>query len=106
MSTTRKLKKAAKKAGPADPVLRVEQDLLARKNTDGSLAIMRLDNDESFFILDGIAAEFWAMIDGNSPISTLKQQLVRKHQPPVVEFDRDVARLVTELKKERLVRIS
>lgn len=97
-------KKAGKNAESADPILQLERDLLARRNNDGSVAIMQLNNDEFFFVLDGIAAEFWVLIDGATSLTSIKERLVRKHKPPAAQFEKDVAQLVTDLKTERLVR--
>ncbi len=67
------------------------------------MAIMRLEDDEFFFVLDGIAAEFWNLIDGKTSLSKIKKKVSDKHEPPVTKFEKDVAKLVTDLKKEKLV---
>lgn len=82
----------------------VEKGVLFRKNADGQIAIMRIDNEESFYTLSEIAADFWTMIDGKSSVDQIKEKLVKKHAPPLARFEKDLAKLITQLKKEKLIK--
>ena len=94
--------KASKKIAP-DTVVRCAKDVLARKNSDGTVAIMRLDEDSYYYTLSDIAAEFWSLIDGKSSIGAIKERLMAKYSPPAGIFDRDVAKLLSSLESARLI---
>ncbi|MGZ3708528.1 MAG: hypothetical protein ACXWPM_06895, partial [Bdellovibrionota bacterium] len=68
----KKAKPVSKKAMTGVPHL--EKSVLSRKNADGTIAIMRLENDEFFFTLDGIAAEIWGLIDGKRSFDKIESQ--------------------------------
>ena len=84
---------------------RIQPDVLARKNADGTVAVMRLDNDECFFTIDGIAADVWLLIDGKSTLSSIKERLIKKHSVPVQRFEKDFANFIKQLKKEKLIEL-
>jgi hypothetical protein len=79
------------------------QEILARKNFDGTVAIMHLENDEHFFTIDGIAADAWKLIDGKSTLSKIRAQLVKKHKPPLDRITKDLKILIKTLQKEKLL---
>jgi hypothetical protein len=107
---TAKATKAVKSSKPAGKlaasdatVLQRHSEVLSRRNADGTVAMLRLDSDDSFYTIDGIAAEFWLLIDDKLSIGQIKEKLVKRFQPPAPRFDRDVQTLVSELVKEKLV---
>jgi hypothetical protein len=79
------------------------QEILARKNFDGTVAIMHLENDEHFFTIDGIAADAWKLIDGKTSLSKIRAQLVKKHKPPLDRLAKDLRVLIKTLQKEKLL---
>lgn len=104
-------KKPSKGAGsqsvpfPDHIVIRRAENVVSRINYDNSVAIMKLDNDECFFTIDGIAAEAWELINGNSDIGRIKKTLIKRHSPPVNVFNRDLANLISELQSEQLIEL-
>jgi hypothetical protein len=81
------------------------KDILIRKNSDGTITAMRLDNDRYFVRLDGIAAELWSMIDGRTSLEKIKEKIIQRHQPPLRRFESDVKRLMKNLVREKLLKI-
>lgn len=90
-------------AHPSELVLS-RDEVISRSNPDRTVTIMRFDDDEHFFVLDGIAAELWSMIDGKRSLERIKDALIQKHRPPRERFARDVANLIRSLMREQLVR--
>ena len=82
-----------------DRVLKVSKDVFWRKNFDGTVAILPLDNDECFYTVDAVAAEFWLLVDGKRTVTKIKQLLCKKHKTAEGYFDKDVAKLLADLKK-------
>lgn len=79
------------------------KQVLARTNSDGSVAIIRLDSDQYFFTLEGISAEVWNRINGKTSVSKITETMLKKHGYPGVRFTKDVLKLVSDLRKERLI---
>jgi|GEM_PF-900177 len=79
------------------------KDVLFRKNVDGTVAIMKLDRDDYFFTLDGIASEIWLQFDGKKSLSNIKASIIEEFSPPVSRFEKDLEKLLSQLKKEGLI---
>jgi hypothetical protein len=92
-----------KSLSKADFVPVRNRDALFRKNPDGTLAILRLDNDEYYYTINGLAAEVWLMIDGKSSVEAISKKIVAKHSVPLARFQNDVHKLLQSLVKERLI---
>ena len=97
------MKKIAKKTTATKIILMKEKNTLSRKNSDGTVAIMNLNNDQYFFTLDGIAAELWMRIDNKSTLEKISAELIKKYSPPLPKFHRDVTKLIQGLRKEKLI---
>lgn len=76
--------------------------LLERVNEGPTISIMDLENEESLFVLDGLSAELWQLIDGKKSLLQIKQKLNQKKNLPA-RFSQDVAKLIQDLKQEKLL---
>lgn len=99
--TAKKTKKPAKNSLNLVPKLPLE--VLARKNFDGTISIMRLDNDEFFYSLDGVAAEAWQMFDGKTSCEKIAVKLAAKHKVSTSIVNRNMEQLIKRLHKEKLI---
>jgi hypothetical protein len=93
-----KVKPLVEEAVPRRP-----NNVVFRTNMDASVAIMRLDEDQYFYSLDGIAAELWKLIDGKASLKDIMKKLERRFQPPSGRFERDVKGLLGQLQKQKLL---
>ncbi|MBI3557785.1 MAG: PqqD family protein [Deltaproteobacteria bacterium] len=107
MPKKRALKKAPRKKADkpvGDATFQRAKDVLSRRNVDGTVAIMRLADDQHFFTIEGVAAEVWLMIDGQASINQIKETIMRKHKPSEARLDRNLSKLIKGLLKEKLIR--
>ena len=79
------------------------KQVLSRMNKDGSVAIIRLDSDQYFYTLDGVSAEVWSSMDGKKTLARIVASLIKKHGLPEERFVKDVNKLISDLRKERLL---
>lgn len=77
--------------------------VLARTNPDHSLSLLHLDRDEKVYLIDGIAAEVFTMIDGRRSIAEIRAVVTQKHSPPREELDRDLTKFFRWLDREALI---
>lgn len=99
------LRKSGSKTALDSAVPKREKDVLARSNSDGTVAVMRLDNDEYFYTIDGLAAQIWLLIDGTRSLSEIKSSVISKHSPPTARFEKDFSSFINMLQSERLIRV-
>ena len=83
--------------------IQAAKDLIARKNQDGTVIIMKLDESTHFFKIDGIAAEVWANLAQRSTMGELLQAVKNKHPKHHAELDVDIPKFVLELLNKNLL---
>lgn len=93
----------SKAAKDSDIYLVKKPGLLIRKDHKGSVAILNVENEENFYMIDGIAAEFWQMINGKKSLHQIKKALITKHRPPLQEFERELAKCLKKLETHELL---
>lgn len=80
-------------------------ELLERDNADGTVAVMRLGDEEHFYTIDGVAAEVWKLIDGNTSVDDIRKNIIERFNPPEDRFETDLAEFLGELQKKKLIRL-
>lgn len=83
--------------------IQASKELIARKNQDGTVIIMKLDESTHFYKIDGIAAEVWENLVQRSTMSELLQAVKNKHPKHHTELDVDVPKFVLELLNKNLL---
>ena len=78
-------------------------DILQKENKDGSVTVLNVLDEDYYFIIDAIAAEFWKMVDGKKSVSDIKKALINKHRPPPQAFERGLKACIKKLEKHQLI---
>ena len=94
MATTKKL---------LGSVLKVNENVISRRNSDNTFSIISIDNEENYFSLDGVAAEFWSMIDGKNSVQNISKKLFSKYDYSAKDFNASVEKLLKDLLKSKLI---
>ncbi len=81
----------------------LQESIISRVNPDKTVSIISLELDDFCYSLDGVAAEFWTLIDGKRSLKVIKSSITKKHSPPKEQFEADVSRLLEVLEKENLI---
>jgi hypothetical protein len=93
-----------KKTAVADPVLKKTIQIFESTDAEGKSMVIRLDESDRLFTLSGMTGEFWRLIDGKRSLSSIKGMLLKKHQPPVAPFEREIKTLTQKLVKNGLIK--
>ncbi|MBT3583769.1 MAG: PqqD family protein [Halobacteriovoraceae bacterium] len=80
-----------------EATLKVAEDIISRKNQDGSVVLMKMNDSELFYKIDGIAAEVWHQIEASVSLKDIMSELTSKHQCPENELAADVDKFAQEL---------
>lgn len=84
-------------------ILEVSSDIVSRKNQDGTVVLMRMDDSELFYKIDGIAAEFFSQIDGKKNLESLLQGMVEKHKAHEMQLVKDINSFVKKLLDMKMI---
>ena len=71
-------------------VFDVSRDIVSRKNQDGTVVLMRMDDSELFYKIDGIAAEVFALIDGKKNVLSIANEMMSKHPGNEERLPKDI----------------
>jgi len=81
----------------------LQESVISRTNSDNTVSIVNLELDDVCYSLDGIAAEIWTQIDGKNTLEKIKDSMIKKHKPPIDQFDGDFSNLFHKLSDEKLI---
>lgn len=90
-----------------DMVFSHSSDVVTRE-IDGALIIVPLtsgvgDMEDDLFSMNETGTEIWNMLDGKNTVQQVTEALVRQYRAEPAEIERDVAGIVTELLKRRMI---
>jgi hypothetical protein len=81
-----------------------QEDLLERINPEGSVSIMALtETGEELYVLDGLVAQTWQLIDEERSWQTIHSELVARFHPPQERFDKDFLQLIQDFHEQGLL---
>ncbi len=86
--------------------IQISKDVIARRNQDKTVIVMRLDESSVFYKISGIAAQAWTELTAPKTYAELLQLLKNEHPIWAEEIERDLSRFISELGHKNLLAIS
>ena len=79
---------------------KVSEDVVFRKNSDGSIILIRMDDSDIFYKIDGLAADFFFKIkEGKELNDAICEINIERPQSINGPFREDIEKLLNELLK-------
>lgn len=78
-------------------VFEIAKDIVSRKNQDGTVVLMRMDDSELFYKIDGIAAEIFSLIDGKKNFRDIAENAFKKYAGNEDRLQKDIDSFFTKL---------
>jgi hypothetical protein len=90
-----------------DMIFSHSSDVVSRE-IDGALIIVPLtsgvgDMEDDLFSMNETGTEIWNMLDGKKTVQEVVEALARQYRAEQAEIEQDVAGIVTELLKRRML---
>jgi hypothetical protein len=86
-------------------VYKPSDDTVARKNQDGTVVVMKMDDSNIFFKIDGVASEVWKLIlDGLTP-QEIKAKILNEFNCTEDQVNEDVTKFMQELLDRNLIEL-
>lgn len=99
--------KTKKKADLIEMRPRYSNEVISRHDAiEKKVTVLVFDNPKYHFVLDGVAAEFWALIDGKRSLLKIIAELAQKHRMQEAFMRTKTLQLVTKLRGEGLITLS
>jgi len=88
---------------PTEQGLQVSKQVIARRNQDGTVIIMRMDDSSFFYKIDGIAAQVWTALVSRKTVTELNEHFVSQYPEFRNQLQQDIPAFVAELKQKNLL---
>ena len=87
-----------------DSIIEIPSDIISRINQDGTSVLMRMDNADVFYKIDGIASSVWSGIEDGKKLEEIVTEIQKSHQEISKEtILTDVNKFLSDLVKFKLI---
>ncbi|WP_417335318.1 PqqD family protein [Halobacteriovorax marinus] len=83
--------------------IKFQDEIVSRKNENGTVILMKMDNSDVFFKIDGIAAQIYKDIESGKSLSSIYNSLVEKFPGKEEQIEKDINSLVDKMKDLNLL---
>jgi hypothetical protein len=82
----------------------IDKDLVSRKNDDGSTILMKMDDSETFYKIEGVAAEVWNKLSDGMELQNVVEEIVEKYDTDPSTVEADINTLLNDLQNFKLLK--
>lgn len=86
--------------------VKLTPDLVARNNDDGTIVVMRMDESNLFFKIDGVAAEVWKGLNANKGLQEIFDEIKGSYDVTDDQLKGDMEKFLNDLKGRDLIELS
>ncbi len=84
----------------------VKPDLVARNNDDGTIVVMKMDESNLFFKIDGVAADVWKGLNDNKDLNQIFSEIQNSYDVSEEDLKKDVESFLNDLKGRDLIELN
>lgn len=79
------------------------KEVVGRETKDGTQILMKMDASNSFFKIDGVAAQVWTALKVGISEQELVEQMSEKYPHHKEELKSDIKKLLVDLHQKKLI---
>lgn len=83
--------------------LKVNEQLVCRKNQDGTVILMRMDESSNFYKITGVATEVWEKLQNKVSLENIYTELSEKYSVSKKQIIEDTENFIADLVKYGMV---
>lgn len=83
----------------------LSESIVSRTNQDGTVIVMNIDEGNTFFKINGVAAEVWNELSQKKDINQIIEKVSNEYNAPKEKIIEDVNGLVEKLLAKNLIKI-
>lgn len=81
----------------------IPEDIVSRSNQDGTVILMKMDEGNSFFKINGVAAEVWKEMVAKKGLNEIAQAMYSTYNAPKEQIDTDIKNFLETLMSKNLI---
>ena len=85
-------------------IFEVQEDIVSRKNQDGTVVLMKMDDSEMFYKIDGVAASVWKAIEEKKQVGDIKTEILGEFDVSSDQLNNDVESFLNDLIGKSIVK--
>ena len=82
---------------------KIKEDVISRNNQDGTVILMRMDDGNSFFKINGVAAFVWKEMQASKSIDEIQKLVLENYNSNPEQVKKDVEGFVSDLAQKGLI---
>lgn len=82
----------------------VQESVVSRANQDGTVILMKMDEGNTFFKINGVAAEVWKELSSKKDINQIADEMANAYDAPKDKIITDMKNLVETLLTKDLIK--
>lgn len=82
----------------------VEEGIVSRSNQDGTVIIMKMDDGNTFFKINGVAAYFWKELALKKEINSIVKDILNNYDVEESKLRSDLENLINTLSNKALIK--
>ncbi len=86
-----------------DRTYKLQDDIVSRTNPNGTIVLMRMDDSEVFYKINGIAAQIWSGIEEGKIVSELIQEITQEYECTQDQIESDTKSFIEELLEKNIL---
>jgi hypothetical protein len=91
----------------AETNLALNEEIVFRTNKDGTIVVMKMDDDEVFYKIDGVAAEIWQKISSKEAnLGSIASTLSEEYEVSAQKIIEDAQPFLEKVTSLNLLKIS
>lgn len=85
------------------PTFTINSDVIAKKRENGDVLLVKLDDSDTYFSINGISCEIWNKIEQGSSTEEIEKYLSTKYKKDQQEAVKLFKKLINDLIKNDLI---
>lgn len=85
-------------------VFSINEDIVSRDNQDGTVVLMKMDDSEIFYKIEGVAAAVWKEIKAGKEIGNIKSVLLGNFDVKAEQLNSDIDNFVGDLISKNILK--
>lgn len=81
----------------------LDPELVSRGNQDGTVVVMKIDESDNFFKINGVAATVWRFISEKKSLTEAYDHILAQYNVSENQLTNDIDQFLTTLKEKKLI---
>jgi hypothetical protein len=89
----------------AETFITCDPEFISKRRSNGDILLVRLDDSEVYFTIDGISTDIWESLLAGKSIEKSEAELIKKHPKEGKEIQSLMKKFIKDLVKNKIINI-